>query len=177
MLDQEHLIADCRDALREADPAQAVRGIVARAVSDPSALAETFGEPLQGGVHTILRSPELTILNALWPVGQIVMPHEHALWAVVGVYAGREDNILWCRIPGDADGRIEPAGALSLGEKDVAVFGPDDIHSVVNPAPRVTAAIHVYGGDFFAVPRSEWDPDSLHEKPYDMDKLLRMFTE
>jgi predicted metal-dependent enzyme (double-stranded beta helix superfamily) len=50
------------------------------------------------------------------------------------------------------------------------------IHSVVNPVPRVTGAIHVYGGDFFAVSRSEWDPDSLREKPYDMEKILRMFA-
>jgi hypothetical protein len=34
----------------------------------------------------------------------------------------------------------------------------------------------VYGGDFFSVPRSEWDPDSLHERPYDLQKLLRMFA-
>ena len=55
------------------------------------------------------------------------------------------------------------------------MFGPDVIHSVVNPIPRVTGAIHVYGGDFFAAKRSEWDPESLCEKPYDVEKALRMF--
>jgi len=56
------------------------------------------------------------------------------------------------------------------------VFGADVIHSVVNPLGRITGAIHVYGGDFFAVKRNEWDPESLHEKPYVMEKVLRMFA-
>jgi len=35
----------------------------------------------------------------------------------------------------------------------------------------------VYGGDFFAVPRSEWDPERLVEQPYDVQKTLRLFEE
>ena len=46
---------------------------------------------------------------------------------------------------------------------------------MTNPIPRLTGAIHVYGGDFFAAQRSEWDPESLCEKPYDVEKALRMF--
>jgi len=55
-------------------------------------------------------------------------------------------------------------------------FGPDLIHSVVNPSAKVTGAIHVYGGDFFAIERSEWDPDSLQERPFDVAKAQRMFA-
>jgi predicted metal-dependent enzyme (double-stranded beta helix superfamily) len=95
---------------------------------------------------------------------------------VIGVYTGREDNILWRRLPDDANGTVEAAGAKTLGETDTIAFGADVIHSVVNPVPRLTGAIHVYGGDFFGVSRSEWDPESLHEKPYDMEKVLRMFA-
>jgi hypothetical protein len=39
----------------------------------------------------------------------------------------------------------------------------------------VTAAIHVYGGDFFAAPRSEWDPESFEERPYDVEATIRAF--
>ena len=42
---------------------------------------------------------------------------------------------------------------------------------------ELTAAIHVYGGDFFETPRSEWDPDSLEETPYNVEKTLRLFEE
>ena len=60
--------------------------------------------------------------------------------------------------------------------RDALAFGPDLIHSVVNPSAKVTGAIHVYGGDFFAIERSEWDPDLLEERPYDTEKARRMFA-
>ena len=47
---------------------------------------------------------------------------------------------------------------------------------MVNPSAKVTGAIHVYGGDFFAIERSEWDPDSLQERPFDVAKAQRMFA-
>ncbi len=176
MFDKEQFIADCRAALDGDRSARNVRDVVARAVSDPAGMMRGLGEPTKGGYDVLLRSDELTIISVLWPVGQIVMPHNHGLWAVIGVYTGREDNILWRRLPDEANGAVEAAGAKTLGAGDTITFGADVIHSVVNPVPRVTAAIHVYGGDFFAVSRSEWDPDSLHEKPYDMEKILRMFA-
>ena len=106
-----------------------------------------------------------------------IMPHNHEMWAVIGVYTGREDNIFWRRLPEDAQGRLEAAGAKSLAAKDAAPLGRDIIHSVTNPVPRLTAAIHVYGGDFYAQPRSEWDPETLSEHPYDVNKTLRLFDE
>jgi hypothetical protein len=48
---------------------------------------------------------------------------------------------------------------------------------VTNPISRLTGAIHVYGGDFFATERSEWDPETLGEHPYDVEKTLRLFEE
>ena len=36
-------------------------------------------------------------------------------------------------------------------------LGRDVVHSVTNPLPRITGALQVYRGDFFAVARSEWD--------------------
>jgi hypothetical protein len=51
------------------------------------------------------------------------------------------------------------------------------IHAVVNPLTQLTGAIHVYGGDFFAVSRSEFDPDTLEERPYDVEKTKRLFEE
>jgi predicted metal-dependent enzyme (double-stranded beta helix superfamily) len=176
MFDREQFIADCRVALDGDRASRNVRDIVARAVSEPSEVLRGLGEAQKGGFDCLYRSPELTILNVLWSVGQMVMPHNHALWAVIGVYTGREDNILWRRLPDAANGMVEAAGAKTLGATDTIALGADVIHSVVNPTPRVTGAIHVYGGDFFAVSRSEWDPDSLQEKPYDMEKVLRMFA-
>jgi predicted metal-dependent enzyme (double-stranded beta helix superfamily) len=95
--------------------------------------------------------------------------------AVIGVYTGREDNIFWRRVQEEACARVEAAGAKSLGERDADPLGRDIIHSVTNPLSRLTGAIHVYGGDFFSVSRSEWDPETLLERNYDMEKNLRLF--
>jgi predicted metal-dependent enzyme (double-stranded beta helix superfamily) len=51
------------------------------------------------------------------------------------------------------------------------------IHSVANPLRRFTGAIHVYGGDFFATPRSEWDPETRVERPYDVERARATFRE
>jgi predicted metal-dependent enzyme (double-stranded beta helix superfamily) len=175
MFDKDQFIADCRAALAGDRASRNVREVVARAVAAPADVIRVLGEPKAGGIEPIHHSPELTIVNVLWPASMVIMPHDHTMWAVIGVYGGREDNMLWRRLPDDADGKIEAAGAIALSTKDAQVFGPDVIHSVVNPIPRVTGAIHVYGGDFFAAQRSEWDPESLCEKPYDVEKALRMF--
>jgi predicted metal-dependent enzyme (double-stranded beta helix superfamily) len=77
-----------------------------------------------------------------------IMPHNHSMWAVIGIYKGREDNIFWRRLP-DGSGKVEAAGAGALCVGDATPLGHDIIHSVTNPIPRLTGAIHVYGGDFF----------------------------
>jgi predicted metal-dependent enzyme (double-stranded beta helix superfamily) len=106
-----------------------------------------------------------------------VRPHNHLMWAVIGIYTGRENNIWWRRLPADAGARIEAAGAKSLGERETEPLGRDIIHTVTNPLDRLTGAIHVYGGDFFATPRSEWDPETLVEAPFDVQTTMRLFEE
>jgi hypothetical protein len=41
----------------------------------------------------------------------------------------------------------------------------------------LTGAIHVYGGDFFAAERSEWDSETLLEGRYDAERMARRFEE
>jgi predicted metal-dependent enzyme (double-stranded beta helix superfamily) len=176
MFDPEQLIEDCRGALGGKHTARQIRDVLTRALSEPAAVVRVLGEPQSGGVNALYRSPELTILDVHWRANMVLMPHDHQMWAVVGVYAGREDNILWRRLPDDADGRIEAAGAKSLADGDVLTLGPDAIHSVINPLTATTGAIHIYGGDFFANPRSEWDPWSLRERPLDMERVLAMLA-
>ena len=69
------------------------------------------------------------------------------------------------------------AGAKQLEVKDAAVLGRDVIHAVANPLRRFTGAIHVYGGDFFATPRSEWDLGTREERPYDLRRAMQVFTD
>ena len=169
----ERFIQDCR-AAHAADPShKGVREVVARAVADPGSVLKWLGEPKRGEVQKLYHSPGLTILNVVWAPYMTIYPHNHRMWAVIGVYTGREDNIFWRRI----GLKVEAAGAQALCQRDAVPLGPDIIHSVTNPIPRLSGAIHVYGGDFFAVERSEWDPESLIEGRYDAQKTMRAFEE
>lgn len=175
--DVESFVADCRAVLGESSAQPAVREIVARAVSDCAAVLREIGEAQRAGIQVLHHASDLTILNVVWAPGMTIMPHDHRMWAVIGIYSGREDNIFWRRIAGEAGGRVEAAGAKSFGERDAAPLGPNVIHSVTNPLARFTGALHVYGGDFFAVERSEWDPEDLREQRFDVARALRLFEE
>lgn len=176
MFDTERFVADCRAAFA-ADPShKAIHEVVARAMSEPSAVLKGLGEPKRAEIGKLFHSDSLTILNVVWAPGMMVMPHNHRMWAVIGIYSGREDNIFWRRIPGEPN-RIEAAGAKSLCERDAVPLGSDVIHSVINPIDRLTGAIHIYGGDFFAAHRSEWDSLTLDEHRMDGERARRNFEE
>ena len=176
MVDLEQFAADSRAALREKVAHAAVREVVARAVSDPGAVLKTLGEPQRGELVKLYQSPELTILNVMWAPYMTMLPHNHEMWAVIGIYTGREDNIFWRRLP-DGSGRVEAAGAKAICAKDALSLGHEIIHSVTNPIPRLTGALHVYGGDFFAPGRKEWDAETLREQDCDGEKMRRRFAE
>ena len=173
MFDLERFIEDCVGARAEDDSHKAVREVVAAAVSDPGSVAAALGEPAGAGFEALYQSDELTILNFTWAPMMTLMPHNHNMWAVIGLYSGREDNIFWRR----EEGRIEAAGAKALMPGQAAALGKDIIHSVTNPIEKMTSALHVYGGNFFAPGRSEWDAETLEEHPFDFDKSRRIFRE
>jgi predicted metal-dependent enzyme (double-stranded beta helix superfamily) len=176
MFDLDRFIEDCC-AARGADPThKGVREVLQRAVAEPAAVLRAVGEPKCGGVERLYHSDDLTILNVTWSPLITVRPHNHRMWALIGVYTGREDNVFWRRLP-DAPGRIEAAGAKALCEKDAEPLGADIIHSVTNPIPRLTGAIHIYGGDFYGAGRSEWDAETLVEREFDFSSSARLFQE
>jgi predicted metal-dependent enzyme (double-stranded beta helix superfamily) len=175
MFDLDQFVADCRAARAVDQSHKLVREVVARAVSEPAAVLQRLGEPTRSVFQPLHRSVDLTIVNVVWAPRMMAVPHNHQMWAVIGIYTGREDNIFWRRVAGDRSGRLEAAGAKALAERDAEPLGRNIIHSVTNPIPRLTGAIHVYGGDFFATPRSEWDPGSLEERAWSIERALDLF--
>ncbi|MGH6702716.1 MAG: hypothetical protein ACRECG_04860 [Bradyrhizobium sp.] len=174
--DLDQFIADCRSALAADKSHRLVREVVARAVANPAAILKALGEPKRAGLRTLYRSDDLTINNPIWGPNMVLRPHDHRMWAVIGIYSGREDNIFWRR-PAGQNGRLEAVGAKALSEHDAEPLGHNIIHSVINPIPRLTAAIHVYGGDFFAAEQSEWDPGTFSERRFGKERLLRSFED
>ncbi|QDU68870.1 hypothetical protein [Engelhardtia mirabilis] len=170
-VDLERFVEDCVAANREGDPQAAVRAVLERAVHRPSDLRAALGDPTEAGLTALHRSQGLTILSATWTPQMNLVPHNHEVWALIGIYAGREDNIFWRR----SERGISVRGAESLFEGDVSTLDVDAIHSVTNPLERYTAGIHIYGGDFFETPRSQWDPETREESPSDGNVIRGFF--
>lgn len=173
MLDLDRFLADCRDALAERSPLSAIKELLARAVSDPRAVEAALGAPTRGGLWALHRSPELTVLHVVWTPGLSIYPHNHQMWTAIGLYGGREDNQFYRR----EGGGLVSAGAMRLEPGAAHTFGPDVIHGVTNPLGTLTGALHVYGGDFFDTPRSEWAPDTLEERPFEIERARRLFAD
>ncbi len=173
MFDLESFINDCRMALAESAPALAIREVVARAVSEPASVQRALGTPELAQIEMLHHSPDLTILSFVWAPGMSIYPHDHGMWAVIGVYAGREDHAFYRRTsPG-----LAQVGSKQLDAKDATLLGPQIIHSVENPLSRSTGVLHVYGGDYLTVPRSGFDPDTFEESAYDPEKTRKLFLE
>ena len=179
MFQRDRFVEACKLAVSEGQ--KAVRELVLEAVADPDGIMSELGEPTQAGVFPIHHADDLTIINFIWAPCMTLLPHNHNMFAVIGIYSGREDNIFWRRVnDGTSTGPgIEAAGAESMGPGQVATLGRDIIHSVANPIAKHTSAIHVYGGDFFhpPKPRSQWDYETLAEEPWNMDQTRATFRE
>jgi len=175
MFELDRFVADCRSAFETDKTHKAVREVLARAMSNPTAVLKEFGEPTRAEIRKLFHSSSLTIINVIWAPNMIVMPHNHRMWAAIGIYTGREDNVFWRKVKGND--RIEAVGAKALCEGDAEPLGADVIHSVINPINKLTGAIHIYGGHFFATERSEWDSMTLSEHKSDGQRTSRMFEE
>jgi predicted metal-dependent enzyme (double-stranded beta helix superfamily) len=175
VFDTERFIEDCLSALRETNAHSAVQELVREAVRSPGEVERALGTPATAGITTLHRSDELTILNVIWAPQMAIYPHDHRTWAVIGIYGGQEDNTFYRR---QKQGKgLERVNGRSLSEEDAMSLGPDAIHAVTNPRRAFTGAIHVYGGDFFAIERSEWDSPAAAEQPYSVDRAMRTFAE
>lgn len=161
-----------RRARAEPTPQLAIRDAMQEFVSDPSSLASAVGPITEGGIRSLSRAPDLTVLHIAWTPGMKLQPHEHAMFAVVGMYGGQEDNAFYRR----AEHGLEPTGGRELGVGEVLVLGHDAIHAVENSRAEYAVALHVYGGDFFVGERSEWDPVTFAERPRDLDGTMRAFA-
>lgn len=172
MFESETFITSCLSALDEHTPELAVKELVAKAVSRPSEVQATLGPATQAGLFPLYRSERLTVLKVLWAPGMSLYPHEHRMWAVIGIYGGQEENIFYRRM----NELIARAGGKDLEAKETVLLGADVVHAVTNRQRVFAEAIHVYGGDFFGTPRNEWDPATLEARPFDLERAMAVFA-
>ena len=177
MFELDGFVAGCKTAMSSGGGQRAIRELLREAVADPRQVVRALGEPRKAGIELLHRSESLTIVNLVWGPRMTAMPHNHHMWAVIGMYGGREDNIFWRTLPDDSRWPIEAAGASALMPGDVCPLGKDIIHSVTNPLCKLTSAIHVYGGDFVTQEREQWEEETLRRRPYDQVHARRKFEE
>jgi predicted metal-dependent enzyme (double-stranded beta helix superfamily) len=161
----------------QGEPPSAVKELLAEALRAPESIKEALaaigsgknvGEGSMGDL-VIYRSPDLTILKAAVPAKFKSPPHNHLMWAVIGVYDGQENNYFYRR---SGDG-LEAVGGKQLQPPDVLVLGVDAVHAIENPLARTSYAIHVYGGDLPGAPRRMWNPFTLQEEPFEYQSMMR----
>lgn len=173
MFKLDDFIAQCQAALKEHSPQLAIKEVIQRAVSCPGEIKSALGTPTRAEIGTLYRADDLTILNVIWAPGMTIYPHDHRVWAVIGIYAGRENNTFYRR----TSKGIVQAGGKQLDAQDSSILGDAVIHAVANPLGSFTGAIHVYGGDFFTIARSEFNPQTLEEQPYSVERTKQIFLE
>ena len=118
-----------------------------------------------------------TSFTYTFPVNTVIAPALHAL-----VVETRLAGVLTTLVEGvdyTVTGAGNPLGGTAL--LDTGVFPAGAIAGVnwklkrANPVSRVTD--FQTGGDFFATERSEWEPETLEERPYDIEKNMKYFEE
>src|SRR4051812_440190 len=114
MFDVEELVAACQGAIDETEPVLAVRDVLERAVADPGAIAAAL-PPERGELVRLHVSDRLTVLKIVWAPGMVLGPHDHRMWAAIGVYSGGEDNRFFRR----TETSLIESGARSLRPRDV----------------------------------------------------------
>lgn len=172
MFDVDEFVSDCQAARRETEPRLAIKQVLERALAAPHEIAHAF-PPHKAEIGRIHVSDELTIIKVVWAPGMSIRPHDHRTWAAIGIYTGGEDNTFYRR----ASQGLTMSGGKSLRPGEMCLLGDDAIHSVTNPTGSFAGAIHIYGGDFFSIERSEWDNPTAEERPYDVEQTLRTFAD
>lgn len=172
MFDSARFIEDCRAAITESSPRHAVRELLARELESSADVAARLGRE-EAGLEVLYNADDLTVLNVIWAPGMTLYPHDHRMWAAIGIYGGQEANRFYRR----GAEQLQASGERLLDTGDVFSLGRDAIHAVHNPRRAFTGAIHVYGGDFVNAPRSQWDPDRLIEEPFDLGQVRGLFAQ
>jgi predicted metal-dependent enzyme (double-stranded beta helix superfamily) len=173
MFDLEDFIAGCRVAVTRVEPAAAVRDLLADVLSDRESLSVAL-PATRAELCPLYSGPDVTIMKVVWAPEMEFPPHDHLTWACNGIYRGVEHNVLYRLV----DGALVETGVFDLGEGEIGLLEDDAIHSVTNPrSSELSAAIHVYGGDFASLPRSNWVGDPPRPVRADVAQTRAMFEE
>ena len=172
--DRDGFIESCVEALSETEPIESMRELVLRAIREPTAFDEAFPVPVDPDDDGVLyQAPDLFIASAMFPRSFQTGIHDHGVAAVVGLWAGYEDNFLFHR---SRDG-LQPNGVTRVHAGETLLLSADAIHDVHSPVTTWSAALHVYLGDIPTLDRHSWTDTAAQPSRFDGDDLEQRWAD
>jgi predicted metal-dependent enzyme (double-stranded beta helix superfamily) len=172
MFDLNEFVEACLGLVDDPHKPKRVLELMREAIADPAAVKRAVPQlaPKVGALdEPIHRSAELTVLNVSLRPGMLSIPHDHRMWAVIGIYEGEEANTFFRR----TDHCLEESNHRTVKTGEAMLLGADVVHAIENPLDRPTLGLHVYGGDLLSAQRSMWSPHDGAEHPYDIPQFYR----
>ena len=176
MFDLDDFIASCRRFVGDPNGARRVLDLMRSVVGNAEGIKKVVAPNESGQAILdvpVFRSAELTILNVTLYPHFASPPHDHRMWAVVGIYEGQENNTFY-RSSGK---QLDEVNRREVRAGDAILLGSDVIHAIENPLSSTTLGLHVYGGDLVAAKRSMWEPRSYQELSYDTSQFFKWCAE
>lgn len=172
MFDLDDFVGRCREAVREPDPVPAVREAVDAALTDRAAIRSALPAE-RAELEVLYAGADVTVVKVVWAPRMSFPTHDHLTWACIGMYGGAERNRLYHL----ADDEPVASGGFELVEGGVGTMDAQAVHSVLNPRRHeFAAAIHVYGGGFVELPRSNWLGDPPVRTPASVEYSQQVFA-
>ena len=134
VFDLDDFIGRCESALADSEPRRAVREVLERAVAVPNDVADVL-RPRDAGISILHHAPDMTMLHVVWAPKMAIYPHNHDMWAAIGIYTGAEDNAFYRR-SGPGERTLVESGGKRLSDGDTVLLGDDTIHGVTDPRGR-----------------------------------------
>ena len=174
--DLDALVADCRSVRHLNDAANLIADLLRRAIAQPNALIEAVATRKEANpksrsmAQIFLNEEDLTIYQLSFPPNLWGAPHDHAAWAVIGVYAGAEAFNVY----EEKNGGLVTVNRQIIAAGEVAVLPPHLIHDIDNPSDTLSGSIHVYGNRHFDhSDRRIWRGLNEIAEPFSLDKSFR----
>lgn len=157
------------------DAAAEIATLLRQAIADPNGIEAAVqrrrcGQRKSDMAEVFVSDDELTIYQVSLPGHLFGVPHDHAGWAVVGVYRGQEAFNLY----EERDGCLVQTGRRVLDAPSVDILGPDLIHDIDNPTDTSSGSIHVYSNRHFDMPgRRIWRDGDVNPEPFTLARSFQ----
>lgn len=111
----------------------------------------------------------LAVFASAYSAGRGFPPHDHGTWAIVAGVEGIEMDTYWRRLDdGSREGyaELEKGVETPIAPGSASAMVTGEIHSVANQTDETTISLHVYGRHVGFIDRSQFDPETNVQEPF-----------